>query len=64
MCRKVIFGHFDIKIPFIIVVGEREEAENKITVRKHGGENVGSISTEDFIKMLQKEIDELIKFKN
>ena len=52
------------KIPFIIVVGEREEAENKITVRKHGGENVGSISTEDFIKMLQKEIDELIKFNN
>ena len=52
------------KIPFIIVVGEREEAESKITVRKHGGENVGSISTEDFIKMLQKEIDELIKFKN
>ena len=52
------------KIPFIIVVGEREEAENKITVRKHGGENVGSISTKVFIKMLQKEIDELIKFNN
>ena len=52
------------KIPFIIVVGEREEAENKITVRKHGGENVGSISTEVFIEMLQKEIDELIKFNN
>ena len=52
------------KIPFIIVVGEREEAENKITVRKHGGENVGNISTEDFIEMLQKEIDELIKFNN
>ena len=40
------------KIPFIIVVGEREEAE------------VGSISTEVFIEMLQKEIDELIKFNN
>ena len=52
------------KIPFIIVVGEREEAENKITVRKHGGENIGSISTKDFIEMLQKEIDELIKFNN
>ena len=52
------------KIPFIIVVGEREEAESKITVRKHGGENVGSISTEDFIKILQKEIDELLIFNN
>ena len=52
------------KIPFIIVIGEREEKENKITVRKHGGENIGSITTEEFIEMLQKEINELIKFNN
>ena len=52
------------KIPFIIVVGEREEAENKITVRKHGGENVGSIETEQFISIVQKEIKELITFIN
>ena len=52
------------KIPFIIVIGEREEKEKKITVRKHGGENIGSITTRDFIKMLQKEINELIKFNN
>ena len=52
------------KIPFIIVIGEREEKENKITVRKHGGENIGSITTEDFIEMLEKEINELIKFNN
>ena len=52
------------KIPFIIVVGEREEAENKITVRKHGGENIGSIETEQFISIVQKEIRELITFIN
>ena len=52
------------KIPYIIVIGEREEKEKKITVRKHGGENVGSVTTEYFIEMLQKEIDELIKFNN
>ena len=52
------------KIPFIIVVGEREEAENKITVRKHGGENIGSIETEQFINIVQKEIRELITFIN
>ncbi|MDA9228295.1 threonine--tRNA ligase [Flavobacteriales bacterium] len=52
------------KIPFIIVVGEREEAENKITVRKHGGESIGSIETEHFIKIVQKEIKELITFIN
>ena len=52
------------KIPFIIVVGEREEAENKITVRKHGGENIGSIEAEQFISIVQKEIKELITFIN
>ena len=52
------------KIPYIIVIGEREEKEKKITVRKHGGENIGSITTENFIELLQKEIDELIKFNN
>ena len=52
------------KIPFIIVVGEREEAENKITVRKHGGENIGSIKTEQFISIVQKQIKELITFIN
>ena len=52
------------KIPFIIVVGEREEAENKITVRKHGGENIGSIEIEQFISIVQKEIKELITFIN
>ena len=52
------------KIPFIIVVGEREETENKITVRKHGGENIGSIETEQFISIVQKEIKELITFIN
>ena len=52
------------KIPYIIVIGEREEKEKKITVRKHGGENIGSITTENFIKLLQNEIDELIKFNN
>ena len=52
------------KIPFIIVVGEREEAENKITVRKHGGENIGNIETEQFINIVQKEIRELITFIN
>ena len=52
------------KIPYIIVIGEREEKEKKITVRKHGGENIGSITTENFIELLQNEIDELIKFNN
>ena len=52
------------KIPYIIIVGEREEAENKVTIRKHGGENIGSIEVEDFIEIVKKEITELITFNN
>jgi threonyl-tRNA synthetase len=52
------------KIPYIIIVGEREEVENKVTIRKHGGENIGSIEVEDFIKIVKEEITELIAFNN
>ena len=52
------------KIPFIIVVGEREEAEEKITVRKHGGKNIGNITTNEFAEIVKKEMRELINFTN
>ena len=52
------------KIPFIIVVGEREEAEEKITVRKHGGKNIGNITTNEFAEIVEKEMRELIRFTN
>ena len=52
------------KIPYIIIVGEREEVENKVTIRRHGGENIGSIEVEDFIKIVKEEITELITFNN
>ena len=52
------------KIPFIIVVGQREEAEEKITVRKHGGKNIGNITTNEFAEIVNKEMRELINFIN
>ncbi len=52
------------KIPFIIVVGEKEENERKVSVRRHGGEDIGKITTEKFADMIQKEINEITKFKN
>lgn len=52
------------KIPFIIVVGEKEKNERKVSVRRHGGEDIGKITTEKFAEMIQKEINEITKFKN
>jgi threonyl-tRNA synthetase len=52
------------KIPYIIIVGEREENEETISVRKHGGEDLGSISVDGLIKIITEEIDNLITFNN
>ncbi|MCK5400841.1 MAG: threonine--tRNA ligase [Flavobacteriaceae bacterium] len=49
------------KIPFMIIIGENEEKENKITVRKHGGENIGMITIEEFTKIIDTEINKTLK---
>ena len=48
------------KIPFMLIVGEREAAEGKVSVRRHGGEDLGSMSLEDFKTLTHKEIIENI----
>ncbi|WP_027138920.1 threonine--tRNA ligase [Gaetbulibacter saemankumensis] len=49
------------KYPYMIIIGEQEEAENKITVRKHGGEDLGMISIEDFSRIITEEISKTLK---
>ena len=49
------------KIPFMLIVGESEEAENTIAVRKHGGEDLGSISLETFQELVSTEIISTLK---
>ena len=48
------------KIPFMLIVGEREAAERKISVRRHGGENLGSMNIQEFKNLVIKEITENI----
>ena len=52
------------KYPYILIVGEREKNEDKISVRKHGGENLGSITLEKFKNLIKEEITKLTKFNN
>ena len=52
------------KSPYIIIIGGREEQEEKISVRKHGGEDLGSISIEKFKNLIKEEISNLITFNN
>ena len=44
------------KIPFMLIVGEREAAEDTVSVRRHGGEDLGSMSLEAFKTLTHKEI--------
>ena len=36
------------KIPYMLIVGEKEQAENAVSVRKHGGEDLGAMSLQQF----------------
>jgi threonyl-tRNA synthetase len=45
------------KIPYLIVIGDKEKTENKITVEGRT-EKLEGISIEEFIKRLQEEINE------
>ncbi|MCK0125143.1 threonine--tRNA ligase [Gelidibacter sp. F2691] len=49
------------KIPYMIIVGENEENENKITVRQHGGEDLGMISVEEFSQIVDTEVKKTLK---
>ncbi len=49
------------KLPFMIIVGENEERESKISVRRHGGEDLGMISVDDFAEIVEQEINKTLK---
>jgi threonyl-tRNA synthetase len=52
------------KKPYIIIVGEREENEESISVRRHGGENLGNMLTSELKDLIKEEINKLITFNN
>jgi threonyl-tRNA synthetase len=44
------------KIPYLVIIGDKEVAEQQITVRKRNGENVGPFSIVEFIEIMQQAI--------
>ena len=46
------------KVPFMLVVGEKEQEERKVSVRKHGQGDLGSFSIEEFIQYFRGIISE------
>ena len=49
------------KIPFMIIVGEQEENTETLSVRQHGGEDLGSLSVTEFSKIIEDEISKTFK---
>ena len=49
------------KIPYMLIIGEQEAENGTISVRKHGGEDLGSITIEDFAKLINTEIKSILK---
>ena len=49
------------KVPYMIIVGEQEELDETVSVRKHGGENLGTISVDSFTSTIEEEIKKTLK---
>jgi threonyl-tRNA synthetase len=45
------------KVPYLIIIGDKELEEQKVTVRKRNGENIGPFTIDEFMAIIVKEID-------
>jgi len=46
------------KIPYMLIVGEREEKEDTVSVRRHGSGDLGQQTVENFIQRIHQEVKE------
>ena len=44
------------KIPYMLIIGEKEELENAVSVRAHGHGDLGSLKIQEFIDRVSKEV--------
>ena len=53
------------KIPFMLIIGEKEHANKQVSVRQQGKGDLGTFSISEFAEIIQKEIEEkLIQFEH
>ena len=44
------------KVPYLVIIGDKESAENKLTVRKRNGENMGPFTIDELIEIIKTEV--------
>jgi threonyl-tRNA synthetase len=52
------------RIPYMIVVGEKEAAEGLVSMRKQGGGEQATMTMEEFAKRINDEVDDMLKATN
>jgi len=45
-----------MKVPYLIIIGDKEVSEKRVTVRKRTGENIGPFTIDEFIEMMSERI--------
>lgn len=45
------------RVPYLLVVGEREEQNQAVAVRTRKGEDLGAMALEDFVNLLQEDVN-------
>jgi threonyl-tRNA synthetase len=45
------------RVPLMLIIGEKEQTDNTVTVRKQGGEDLGSMSVDAFVAYVNAEIE-------
>tara|TARA_Y100000385_G_C13090280_1_gene638402 strand:- start:876 stop:2804 length:1929 start_codon:yes stop_codon:yes gene_type:complete len=48
------------KIPYMLIVGEKEATSGELSVRRHGEGDLGTMTRENFVKNIENEISQLI----
>ena len=46
------------KVPFMVIVGEKEEADGTLSVRQHGAGDKGTMPIADFVQLIQNNIEQ------
>lgn len=52
------------KIPFMVIVGEKEQEDESVSVRKHKEGDLGKFKIDEFVALVDKQINEMMHFNN
>jgi threonyl-tRNA synthetase len=48
------------KVPYMLIIGEKESEEGLVSVRKHGEGDLGTMSPDEFAAIIKKEIEQIL----